>query len=67
MKAASLPEEPKPVYSVFGFSCPKEIAKAAKQVARQQRRTFSSYIVTLIERDLAELVMTASRKGGPAK
>ena len=65
MKAESALEESKPrrSYRIQGFSGPSAIIRAAKRVARSQRRTFSAYIVTLIDRDLAALTPLPKARG----
>lgn len=46
------------------FRCPEDLLELAKAKARKDRRSLSNYIITLIERDVREIVHEEMEKNG---
>jgi len=46
------------------FRCPEDLLQKAKIRAKQDRRSLSNYLITLIDRDVARLDETAILENG---
>jgi predicted CopG family antitoxin len=45
------------------FRCPEDLLELAKIKARRDRRSLSNYIITLIERDVQDLIVEGEPAG----
>ena len=46
------------------FRCPEDLLELAKVKAKKDRRSLSNYIITLIEKDVQDIVPGEEVKGG---
>jgi predicted HicB family RNase H-like nuclease len=50
-------KQPPPMSKYTAFRCPEDLLELAKVKAKKDRRSLSNYIITLIEKDVRDLVL----------
>lgn len=49
------------------FRCPEDLLNKAKLRAKRERRSLSNYLITLIDRDVANMDLGTQENGGEAR